>query len=225
MHEGGVNKLETRVQILKLFQGVDLVLLTKIWHFPGQHLPHIERCDSLAVAHIMQLGKTKVIKHNRGVIAYFRSHLNPNLSQCKEGSHDFYLWIWVSKGAAPNLFVYVVYAALVGSKHKSESLFQNLVADIAEVQIIGGIVLLGRILMCVPNNQVLWLSDRTVTPVLAARAASSWTYVVTLGCSSLMAGQLVTNQGSSLIWQMGGATLSIILLAHLQFSKSLHPSR
>jgi len=32
----------------------------------------------------------------------------------------------------------------VGSKHKSESLFQNLVADIAEVQTLGGIVLLGR---------------------------------------------------------------------------------
>jgi hypothetical protein len=29
MHKGGVNKLETGVQILELFQGVDLVLLTK----------------------------------------------------------------------------------------------------------------------------------------------------------------------------------------------------
>jgi hypothetical protein len=37
-----------------------------------------------------------------------------------------------------------VYTALVGSKHESESLFQNLVANIVEVQILGGIVLLGR---------------------------------------------------------------------------------
>ncbi len=29
MHGGGVNKLETGVQILKLFKGVDLVLLTE----------------------------------------------------------------------------------------------------------------------------------------------------------------------------------------------------
>ncbi len=29
MHGGGVNKLETGVQILEMFQGVDLVLLTK----------------------------------------------------------------------------------------------------------------------------------------------------------------------------------------------------
>jgi hypothetical protein len=29
MHEGGVNKLEVGVQILELFQGVDLVLLTE----------------------------------------------------------------------------------------------------------------------------------------------------------------------------------------------------
>jgi hypothetical protein len=29
MHGGGVNKLETGVQILELFQGVDLVLLTE----------------------------------------------------------------------------------------------------------------------------------------------------------------------------------------------------
>jgi hypothetical protein len=50
MHRGGVNKLETGVQILKLFEGVDLVLLIEIWHFPRQHLPHIEGYDSLAVA-------------------------------------------------------------------------------------------------------------------------------------------------------------------------------
>jgi hypothetical protein len=30
MHEGGVNKLETWVQILELFQGADLVLLIEI---------------------------------------------------------------------------------------------------------------------------------------------------------------------------------------------------
>ncbi len=38
----------------------------------------------------------------------------------------------------------MVYVALIGSKHENESLFQNLVADIVEVQTLGGIVLLGR---------------------------------------------------------------------------------
>jgi hypothetical protein len=65
------------------------------------------------------------------------------------------------------------------------------------------------------SNQALWLRDKTVMLVLVAGATSSWTYVVTLGCSSSMAGHLATNQGSSLVWQMGGAALSIILLAHL----------
>jgi hypothetical protein len=37
MHGGGVNKLETGVQLLELFQGADLVLLTETSHFPGQH--------------------------------------------------------------------------------------------------------------------------------------------------------------------------------------------
>ncbi len=37
----------------------------------------------------------------------------------------------------------MVYAAPVGSKHESESLFQNLARDIVEVQILGGIVLMG----------------------------------------------------------------------------------
>jgi hypothetical protein len=32
---GGVNKLETWVQILELFQGADFVLLTETWHFSG----------------------------------------------------------------------------------------------------------------------------------------------------------------------------------------------
>jgi hypothetical protein len=47
MHRGGVNKMEIGVQILELFQGADLILLTEIWHFLGQHLSHVERCDSL----------------------------------------------------------------------------------------------------------------------------------------------------------------------------------
>jgi hypothetical protein len=53
MHKGGVNKLETWVEILELFQGANLVLLTETWHFPGQHLPHVEGFDSFAVARIM----------------------------------------------------------------------------------------------------------------------------------------------------------------------------
>jgi hypothetical protein len=57
--------------------------------------------------------------------------------------HDFYLWLRVNKGAAPDLFIYVVYVAYIGSKHKSESLFQNLATDIVEVQTLWGIVLLG----------------------------------------------------------------------------------
>jgi hypothetical protein len=65
------------------------------------------------------------------------------------------------------------------------------------------------------SNQVLWLNKRTAMLVLAIGAVSSWTYVVTLGCSSSMARHLVMNRGSSLTWQMGGATLSTILLAHL----------
>ncbi len=37
----------------------------------------------------------------------------------------------------------MVYIAPIGSKHENESLFQNLVTDIAKVQTLGGIVLLG----------------------------------------------------------------------------------
>jgi sulfur relay (sulfurtransferase) DsrF/TusC family protein len=41
------------------------------------------------------------------------------------------------------LFICVVYAAPIGSKHKNESLFQNLAIDISEVQTLRGIILLG----------------------------------------------------------------------------------
>jgi len=53
------------------------------------------------------------------------------------------------------------------------------------------------------NNQALWLNDKITTPMLAAGAVSSWTYVVMLGCSSSMAKHPMMNQGSSLVWQMG----------------------
>ncbi len=42
-----------------------------------------------------------------------------------------------------NLFICMVYVARVGSKHESESLFQNLAVDIVEVQTLRGIILLG----------------------------------------------------------------------------------
>ncbi len=38
----------------------------------------------------------------------------------------------------------MVYGAPIGSKHESESLFQNLATDVVEVQTLGGIILLGR---------------------------------------------------------------------------------
>jgi hypothetical protein len=53
MHGGGVNKLETWVQILDLFQGADLVLLIETWHFPGQHFPYVKGFDLVAVTCIV----------------------------------------------------------------------------------------------------------------------------------------------------------------------------
>ncbi len=38
----------------------------------------------------------------------------------------------------------MVYIARIGSKHESKSLFQNLATNIAEVQTLGGTVLLGE---------------------------------------------------------------------------------
>jgi hypothetical protein len=65
------------------------------------------------------------------------------------------------------------------------------------------------------NNQALWLHNKIMMLMLAVGAMSSWTYAVMLGCSSSMVGHLVMNQGCSLVWQMGGVALSIILLACL----------
>jgi hypothetical protein len=119
MHRGGVNKLETGVQILELFQGTNLVLLSKTWHLPSQHLPHIERYDSLAITRTVQLGKTKAIKNSGGVVVYFRNHFNPNMSQWKEGRHDSYLWVHVNRGDAPNLYVCMVYIPLLALNTKA----------------------------------------------------------------------------------------------------------
>ncbi len=91
-------------------------------------MPHVKGFDSLTILRSMQLGK-KNDKTYQGVATYFHSHLNPNLSQWKERSHDSYPWLWVNKGVAPNLFVFVVYVAHVGSKYENESLLQNLVVD------------------------------------------------------------------------------------------------
>jgi hypothetical protein len=65
------------------------------------------------------------------------------LSQWQEENHDFYLWTRVSKGDVFDLFVCVVYTTLVGSKHESKSLFENLAINIVEVQTPRCMVLLG----------------------------------------------------------------------------------
>ncbi len=54
---------------------------------------------------------------------------------------------------------------------------------------------------------MLWLSNRTVTLMLAARAVNSWTYVVTLGCSFSMVGHMVTNQGEFTCLANGGRNI------------------
>jgi hypothetical protein len=112
-------------------------------------LQYVTGLDSLVVAHIVQLGKPKALKHSGGVVAYFRNHLSLNLSQWKERSHDFYLWLQVSRDVTLHLFICVVYITPIDSKHESKSLFQNLVTNIFEIQTLGGILLLGGILMCV----------------------------------------------------------------------------
>jgi hypothetical protein len=195
----------------------------------------------------VQLGRTKVIKHSGGVIVYFRNHLSPNLTQWKKGSHNYYLWLWVNKGAALDLFICVVYVALVGTKHKSESLFQNLVGDIIEVQTLRGIVLLRgefnahttTLLDTIDTNnlckllQVPKLAEIKQPGVVAKRqnrdaSVNGWGHELLDLCCD--AGLLVFNgrtpgdeSGEFTCLSNGGITLSIILLAHMQFGKLLQP--
>jgi len=225
--------------VIQKVQGVDIVLLTETWHFLGQHLPHVERFDSLVIARTMQMGKTKAIKHNEGVIVYFCSHLSPNLSQWKEGSHDSYLWLWVNRGVAPDLFVYVVYAALVASKHENKSLFQNLVVNIAKVQTLGGIVLLGgdfnaRTTTLPYTIDTSDLCELLQAPELAetqqpntmakqqnrdANVGNWGRKLLDLCCDAkllILNGRTPSNESREFTCLAnGGATLSIILLAHL----------
>ncbi len=88
---GGVDKLETGVEILELFQGVDLVLLTETWRFSGQHLPHVEGFDSLVVACTMQLGNTKATKHNGGLLFTFVATLGQT---CHSGRKEATILIY-----------------------------------------------------------------------------------------------------------------------------------
>jgi hypothetical protein len=123
MHGGGVNKLETGVQILELFQGVDLVLLTETWHFPSQHLPHVEGFDSLAVALTVQLGRTKMIKHNRGLLLTFATASTQTYHNGRKKT-TILIYGYKSKGVLPLICLSTwLYATPVGSKHESESLF------------------------------------------------------------------------------------------------------
>jgi UDP-N-acetylglucosamine enolpyruvyl transferase len=116
----------------------------------------------------------------------------------------------------------MVYIAPIGSKHESESLFQKLTTNIVEVQTLRGIVLLGgdfnactaTLLDTIHTNDLYELLQvpelveieqpgamakrQIATLVLVVGATSSWTYAMTLSCSSSMTGRLVTNQGSSL---------------------------
>jgi hypothetical protein len=153
MHGGDVNKLEMRVQILDKFQGADLVLLTETSHFPCQHLPHVEGSDSLAVARIVKLGRTKVIKHSGGVLLIFAA----TSSQIRHSGRKEAMILIYGYGLVEVMPLIYLYVAPIGFKHKNESFFQNLVGDIVEVQIVGGIVLLGEDF----NAHIVALPDTT----------------------------------------------------------------
>jgi hypothetical protein len=91
MHGGGVNKLETWVQILEMFQGANFVLLTETWHFPNQQLPHVEGFDSFAVTRTMQLGRTKAIKHSGGLLLTFAA---TSAQTCHSGRKEAMILIY-----------------------------------------------------------------------------------------------------------------------------------
>jgi hypothetical protein len=185
------------------------------------------------------LEKTKAIKHSGGVATYFCNHLNPNLSQWKEGKHDYYLWLRVNRSVAPNLFVDVVYVAPIGSKHESKSLFQNMATNITEVQTLRGIVLLGgdfnaRIVALpgtIDTNDLCELLQarelvETKQPSTVAKrqnrdaSISEWgRELLDLCCDTrlfIFNGRTPGDEsGEFTCLANGGTTLSIILLAHL----------
>jgi hypothetical protein len=91
------------------------------------------------------LGTKKTIKH-RGGLLFISATTSAQTchSGRKKGSHDSYLWLRVNRGVAPDLFVCVVYATFVGSKHKNEFMFQNLAINIVKVQKSKGHNIIGR---------------------------------------------------------------------------------
>jgi hypothetical protein len=152
-------------------------------------------------------------------------------------------------GVVSNLFVFVVYIAPVGYKHKNESLFQNLVADIVEVQILRGIVLLGGDF----NAHITMLLDTIdISDFCELLQALEFVEIEQLGvvlkrqnrnanvggwgCEFLdlccdvrlliLNGQTLGDES----WEFtclanGGHNIVNILLVHLQFGKLLHTSR
>jgi hypothetical protein len=91
MHDGGVNKLKMGVQILEMFQGADLLLLTETWHFPNQHLPYVEGFDSLAVARTVQWGRKKRLNIVGGLLLTFAATL---AQTCHNGRKEAMILIY-----------------------------------------------------------------------------------------------------------------------------------
>jgi hypothetical protein len=133
-----------------------------------------------------------------------------------------------------------VYVAPIGSKHKNESLFQNLATNIVEVPTLGGIVLLGgdfnaRTTTLLNTIDTSDLHELLQAPefigieqlcVMAKRQnhdanVDGWgCELLDLCCDTglfILNGQTLDDESryNSLVWQMGRTTLSIILLVHL----------
>jgi hypothetical protein len=87
-----------------MFQGPNLVLLTETWHFPNQQLPHVERFDSLAITCTVQLGRTKAIKHNGGLLLTFVATL---AQTCQSGRKEAMILIYgyESTGVLPLIYL------------------------------------------------------------------------------------------------------------------------
>jgi len=140
IHRAAITKLETHEHLLDLFQHVNVVVLTKTHHFPGNTFPVLLGFYCFDVARSVT-PQGVVWKHSGGIAVLVRETWANSIVVWKIARDGTRIWLHLGNAFQRPLFLCIVYAAPQGSPYADNSLFEHICQEVGEAMSLGGVFL------------------------------------------------------------------------------------
>jgi hypothetical protein len=141
IHGAAITKLETHEHLLDLFQHVNIVVLTKTHHFPGDTFPILSGFCCFDVAKLVT-PQGVVQKHSGGIAVLIRETW-ANSTTVWKTTKDGIRMLHLGNAFQRPLFLCIVYAAPQGSPYADSSLFEHICQEVGEAMSLGDVFFAG----------------------------------------------------------------------------------